>query len=269
MPKRTLTQPHLKWTLVMLLGCMAAVGQAKPPFFELYKSYYKVDASSPVGQAGCKNCHSEGTRRNAYGKELSKLVKMSDNGMLTVEMLQKVENLDSDGDGWANGDEIKAGFLPGDPAVHPEGKPGDPIKPKATDKKAGGGSLIPTHAFHPSFVHFPIALFIFGMILELVGVRKKSSEYAKAAYWNLIGALVSLAIVVPTGVAAWLMNGLKIEGTLLIHMLLAASSLTLMIISLSLRKRLGPTNSIYLTILVINAIVIALTGHFGGNLVFG
>jgi hypothetical protein len=211
---------YFKSAFVLLLMAGAAFSDARPEFWQLFKTYYKVDPSKPNGQATCKNCHSVVPQRNPYGKALEPLVDASKDNMLTVDMLKQVEGLDSDGDGWTNGDEIRLGYLPGDPTSHPPGKPGDKSGPPVS-ASSSGGSIIPTHAFHPAVVHFPIALFLFGLFLEFVGLRKKSAELGKAALWNLIGALASLGVVAPTGIAALLLGGHKLEGTMLIHLLMA------------------------------------------------
>ena len=254
--------------VVLLVGTILTA-EARPPFLALFKDYYKVDSNSALGQAGCKTCHAEGTTRNPYGKELSKLVKMSDDGKLTDSMLKQVENFDSDGDGYKNGDEITQGSLPGDPNVHPEGKPGDPPKKVAASSPGMLSTLLPANGFHPVVVHFPIALFLFGVLLEILGIRKSNSELGKAAGWNLVGALASLSIVAPSGIAAWLLGGHKLEGTMLIHMLLAITSLGLMIATLVARKKFGHTDKVYLVVLILTAIIVGLTGHFGGQLVYG
>jgi len=254
---------------ILLLIATASSSEARPEFWQLFKNYYKVDASKPNGQATCKNCHSEVPQRNSYGKALEPLVNASKDNMLTIEMLKQVEGTDSDGDGWTNGDEIKQGFLPGDPTSHPTGKPSDKSGQSSPGSDSTGGSIIPTHGFHPAVVHFPIALFLFGVFLEFLGLRKKSQEFGKAALWNLIGALASIGVVAPTGVAAWLLGGHKLEGTMLIHLLLAISSILLMIGTLAARKKLGNTDRTYLAILVVAALLISATGYFGGQLVYG
>jgi len=191
--------------------------------------------------------------------------------MVTADMLKQIEGLDSDGDGWTNGDEIKQGFLPGDPTSHPAGTPPKASKTAQTSAApaAGPSSLIPTHAFHPVVVHFPIALFLFGMFLEFVGIWKKIPGLSVAALWNLAGGLASLAVVAPTGIAAWLMGGHKLEGAMLIHLILAISSLLLMSGTLVARKKLGNQHKAYLAILVLTAVIVGLTGHFGGQMVYG
>jgi uncharacterized membrane protein len=250
---------------VFLLLIAATASEAKPKFLVVFNTYYKPDPSSAVGKAECAICHDGPPKRNVYGKDLKKLLDASDNGELTADMLKQVESIDSDGDGWSNGDEIKQGFLPGDPSSHPNGKPAKPTAPAPPS----GISIIPTNGFHPVVVHFPIALFLFGLFLEFAGHWRKSPALGTAAQWNITGALASLAIVVPTGVAAWLIGGHKLEGNMLIHLILAISSLILMLITLLARKKLGNDHAMYLAILVLTAIIVGLTGHFGGQMVYG
>ena len=260
---------------VLLLGA-AATSEAKPQFLDLFLATYKPDPSSALGIARCGICHTKVPQKNPYGKDVKKLLDASSDGKLTVEMLHQLESTDSDGDKWSNGDEIAAGFLPGDESSHPSGAPSKTAKPSgnAVSGPAGGGDslinkLIPSNGYHPVVIHFPIALFIFGVFLELMGIWKKIPGLATAAQWNLVGALVSLAAVTPTGIAAWLIGQHKLEGTMLIHLLLAIGSLLLMSGTLIARKKLGNEAKAYLAILAITAIVVGLTGHFGGQLVYG
>jgi hypothetical protein len=81
--------------------------------------------------------------------------------------------------------------------------------------------------------------------------------------------LASLAVVVPTGIAAWLLGGHKLEGTMLIHLLMAISSMLLMIGTLATRKKLGSSSKVYLVVLILCALIISGTGYFGGQLVYG
>jgi uncharacterized membrane protein len=257
---------HLTIRLLLVLGLAAAAGvsQARPQFLTVFKSVYNPDPNSALGKAGCAICHAGPPKRNVYGKALKVLVDESPNGQLTSDMLKQVENVDSDGDGFTNGDEIRQGFLPGDPASHP-GPGGKMAAPPA----ATGSSIIPSNGFHPVFIHFPIALFLFGIFLEFTGIRKKNPALGMGAVWNLHGALASLAIVAPTGIAAWLVGGHKLEGAMLYHLCCAIGSLILMSASLIARKRVGNESKGYWALLLLAAVVIGFTGYFGGQMVYG
>ena len=48
-------------------------------------------------------------------------------------------------------------------------------------------ALLAKHAQHPVIIHFPIALFIISVALDLLAIWKSNPMLAKAAYYNLIG----------------------------------------------------------------------------------
>ena len=52
-------------------------------------------------------------------------------------------------------------------------------------------------------IHFPIALFIAGVIFDFLAQRAKWRALAEVAYYNLLGAAISVVPVVATGVLAW------------------------------------------------------------------
>jgi uncharacterized membrane protein len=267
MPRHNSQFRFLKFILVLMAIASASVSQAKPEFLRVFNTVYNPSPSSALGMAKCGICHvsSGPPMRNPYGKDLKSALNNSKDGQFTAEILQQVEKLDSDGDGYTNIEEISQGFLPGDPASHPSAHGVKPMAKPATSI----WSLIPSHGFHPVFIHFPIALFIFAVFLEFMGLRQKNKALGVAAQWNLHGALASLLLVIPTGVAAWLIGGHKLEGTMLYHLCLAIASVILMIATIITRKRLGPESRIYWAILLLGAAIIGLTGHFGGTLVYG
>jgi hypothetical protein len=71
----------------------------------------------------CASCH-VGTKKdlNVYGKDVQKAMREKKTKDLTADILKSIEKLDSDKDGVSNGDELKAGTLPGDAKSKPEGK---------------------------------------------------------------------------------------------------------------------------------------------------
>jgi len=90
--------------------------------------------------------------------------------------------------------------------------------------------LLVKHAQHVVLIHFPIALFITAVGFDLVGQSTKRRGLEDAAYYNLIVAAISTIPVLETGVLAWqlLLEGRKLKGILLMHLVLACIS-TLMI----------------------------------------
>jgi len=87
------------------------------------------------------------------------------------------------------------------------------------------------HAQHVVFIHFPIGLFISGVIFDLFSGGKRDSHLGTAAYLNLSGAAAFLLPTIVSGVLAWqfALGGARLEGILLLHVVAAMSATALMV----------------------------------------
>lgn len=100
---------------ISLVAAFAVAAMTMPTYVGVFNTKYKVDKNSPVAKAKCGVCHVGMTKKlNPYGDEIVKV--QGGVKKLTAEMLEKIEDKDSDGDGVKNGAELKAGTLPGDKA---------------------------------------------------------------------------------------------------------------------------------------------------------
>src|SRR5256885_16060037 len=72
--------------------------------------------------------------------------------------------------------------------------------PNPFDLKA---ALFAGHAQHPVIIHFPIALFIASAVFEVMAVWRKKSGFATVAYYNLLGAALTVPLAIATGFGAW------------------------------------------------------------------
>ena len=92
-------------------------------------------------------------------------------------------------------------------------------------------ALLAKHAQHPVIIHFPIALFIVSVAFDLLAIWKRNPVLAKAAFYNLIGAALTAPVAIASGLTAWQwqLEGSKLKGNLLLHLLfaLAASGMDL------------------------------------------
>lgn len=262
-------------TVALLAACVP--GFARPKFLALFVEHYQVRADDPVGAAACRVCHTTPPQHNAYGADLKAALRAANTADLTVAILASIESKDSDQDGWLNGDEIRHGFLPGDPESHPDTPPwemstvptpGAPSAGPPTAPTEPGAPLIPRHSFHPALVHFPIALFLFGALLEAAGARRRDPGLRRAGFWNMAAGSVATAVVVPTGVAAFLRLGLTFDFVR-VHVTLAVAATAAMAGVVLWRRRAPLEGRLYWSALVGAALLVALTGHFGSAMVFG
>lgn len=248
----------LKTAIVLVAASAAMSAFANPDILKEFKAIYnKPDAT-------CKICHLEPPKspRNPFGKAVEQALDKTNDGVLTKAVMSSIEKLDSDGDGALNIDEINAGTFPGDPQSKPgaSGSNNAPTEAKTTE----AGELIPKHSFHPAIVHFPIALLAVAALLEILGRRKPDSPLHAASVINLALGLLSALAAIATGVVAWLRLGYRIEGDLLIHLLLASSSVIAGFVAYAQREK--PS---YLLLILVSGLLVLAAGHFGGNMVYG
>jgi len=128
------------------------------------------------------------------------------------------------------------------------------------------------HAQHVVLIHFPIALFLAGVVFDFLAHQSKRRGLAEAAYFNFLVAAISTVPVLATGVLAWqfALEGQKLKGTLLEHLILACVS-TVMIwlvwwVHSRGRKRPEPLPNYRLAIEFLAFGMVTLTAHLGGFL---
>jgi len=141
--------------------------------------------------------------------------------------------------------------------------------PNPFDLKA---ALLAGHAQHPVIIHFPIALFIASVAFELLSVWRKQPLFAFVAYYNLIGAALTLPLAIATGLGAWRwqLEGAALKGNLMLHLICALSSASLIFFLSWMRWRFRvkgiPPGFAYFAVTFLALMAITLTGHLGGIL---
>ena len=134
-------------------------------------------------------------------------------------------------------------------------------------------ALLAKHAQHVVLIHFPIALFISSVVFDLLAIWRNSRSLAKAAYYNLIAAAITVLAAVITGVLAWQLQleGEKLRGNLRLHLGLGVSAAILIWMLAWWRRRQEHADSKslavgYWALASLAVLVVALTGHLGGIL---
>ena len=129
------------------------------------------------------------------------------------------------------------------------------------------------HAQHVVLIHFPIALFIIGVLFDFLAQWMNQRLLAAAAYCNLLVAAITTIPVLITGIGAWQwkLEGQRLKGILLMHLVLGClSSLLIWIVWLihvrTQRKRGAVLPGYRLPIEAVAVAIVMLTGHLGGFL---
>src|SRR5205807_326804 len=141
--------------------------------------------------------------------------------------------------------------------------------PNPFDLKA---ALLAGHAQHPVIIHFPIALFIASAVFEVLAVWRRQPAFASVAYYNLVGAALTVPLAIATGLGAWQwqLEGATLKGNLRLHLICGLTSATLILLLCWMRSRFraddNPPRMAYFAVTGLALMVITLTGHLGGIL---
>ena len=133
-------------------------------------------------------------------------------------------------------------------------------------------ALLARHAQHVVLIHFPIALFLVSVAFDFVAQWKRNAALATAAYYNLTIAAISTVPAIATGLMAWRwqLEGQRLKGTLLLHLVLGVASSVLIWMTWWLHFRGRKPGRVLpqyrLALELVGAAVVALTGHLGGFL---
>jgi uncharacterized membrane protein len=131
-------------------------------------------------------------------------------------------------------------------------------------------SFLPEHAFHPAIVHFPIALFIVGVFLDILGRVKRNDTLREAGWWNMLIGSVSSLLAAGTGLIARDLTGYEWnEADFYAHFVLAVASIVLMAAATGMRRSNMRDSWVYFLTAIVAAVAVGAAGHYGFTLVRG
>ena len=134
-------------------------------------------------------------------------------------------------------------------------------------------ALFAKHAQHVVLIHFPIALFLTGVALDVAAQWTRRQQLVIVAGYNLIIAALFTLPVIITGLLAWqwALEGQRLKGILLMHLVLGCvSSLLIWTVWLIHRRTQRKDGAVLpgyrLPIEAVAVTIVALTAHLGGFL---
>ena len=133
--------------------------------------------------------------------------------------------------------------------------------------------LLAKHAQHVVLIHFPIALFTVGVLFDFLAQWTKRHVLSAAAYYNFLVAAIATIPVIITGLVAWrwALEGQRLKGILLMHLVFGCLSSLLMWVVWLIHKRTqrkegGVLPGYRLPIEAVAVAIVTVTGQLGGFL---
>ena len=128
---------------------------------------------------------------------------------------------------------------------------------------------------HPFLVHFPVALLLIAVCMEIAATLWRKPEISRAAFWNQIAGTIGLALAVATGLLAKGVAQIGDDAGMLLErheqLAFAASALfaVLLFWRISSRGQIPQRPPYLFLLLLVGGAAILLTGAwFGGQMVY-
>lgn len=130
---------------------------------------------------------------------------------------------------------------------------------------------IAKHPIHPMLVNFPIGLWIFSLVCDLIGLSVAAPAiWFTVAFYTMVGGLIgALAAAIPGFIDLLYYKGGKppVKKIALTHMTINLSVVVLYVINIWLRSDDPPSMQIPIILSVIGVCAIAVSGWLGGQMV--
>jgi len=133
--------------------------------------------------------------------------------------------------------------------------------------------VLEKHAQHVVLIHFPIAVFITAVGLDVLGHWSRNKSLLQAAYYNFTVAAAFTLPVIATGLAAWQwqLEGQRLKGVLLYHLVSGLLASVFIWVSWWIhfresRRKTGALPLWRIAVEVVGVISVGLAGHLGGIL---
>ena len=125
------------------------------------------------------------------------------------------------------------------------------------------------HPIHPMLVVFPIGLWIFSLIGDLIFILGKNSLWNDIAFYSMLGGLIgALLAVIPGLIDMFSINDPKVGKIAWNHMLLNLAAVGVFGLNLWLRV-VGEAGALVPILLsVVGVLILAFSGWLGGELAY-
>ncbi len=130
------------------------------------------------------------------------------------------------------------------------------------------------HPLHPMTVHFPIALYLLGALLTIIGLWRGQTEYDRFAFWSFSLSWIAIAVASIAGLIDQNQLDINDPRRAYINPHITGAIALLIVNGLLVYARLrwptAPTTHcrLYLGWMTLGAVILLITAWLGGELVY-
>ncbi len=127
---------------------------------------------------------------------------------------------------------------------------------------------VANHPIHPMFVSFPIGLWIFSLITDIIYRVTGGETWSTVTYYSMAGGIIGAIIAaVPGFIDIVALNASRVKKLAIWHMSINVVALVLFIINLILRRG-APDATAPFVLSIIGVLFILVSGWLGGQMVY-
>jgi len=127
---------------------------------------------------------------------------------------------------------------------------------------------VANHPIHPMFVTFPIGLWIFSLVTDIIYRVNGNEMWASVAYYSMAGGIIgAILAALPGFVDYFALKPSRVKDIASWHMLINVSALILFCFNLYLRTG-APDTTAPFVLSIIGVLSILISGWLGGQMVY-
>ncbi|HEX7043389.1 MAG TPA: DUF2231 domain-containing protein [Burkholderiales bacterium] len=125
------------------------------------------------------------------------------------------------------------------------------------------------HPLHPMLVVFPIGLFVFSFVADLIFLGTRNATWSDVAYYAMAGGILGgVAAAVPGALDLFSMPHSRVRSIGVIHMLINLAVVVLYAINFWVRSGPEPASAGPIWLSAVAVVLLAVSGWLGGEMVY-
>lgn len=125
------------------------------------------------------------------------------------------------------------------------------------------------HPIHPMLVAFPIGLWVFSLVADIIYIAGGEPTWSIVAFYTMIGGTIGgVMAAVPGFVDYFSITNSRVQKIATLHLVLNASIITLYVVDILQRARGADIAGLPIILSVVANILLVISGWLGGHMVY-